>query len=80
MTMESIDNKNPKTPGANLIDKARGVFIRAGYTLIGRYTWEYWSNGNKTFQIKDDSIVPLNGKPLPISEFLEQYDGKEVLG
>ena len=30
MNMESIDNKNPKSPGANLIDKARGVFIRAG--------------------------------------------------
>lgn len=80
MTMVSIDNKSPKVPDINLIDKARGVFIRAGYTLIGRYTWEYWSNGNKTFQIKDDSIVPSNGKPLPISEFLEQYDGKEVLG
>ncbi len=77
--MESIDNKKPKAPDTNLIDKVRGVFIRAGYTLIGRYTWEYWSNGNKTFQIKDDSIVPLNGKPLLISKFLEQYDEKEAL-
>lgn len=60
------------------IDKARDIFIESGYTMIGRYLWEYWTNGNKTFQIKDDAVISLDGTSTPVLEFLEKY--KEVLG
>lgn len=57
----------------NVTSEIRDMFIRSGYTMIGRYSWEYWSNGDKTFQIKDDIIVPMDGKPVPAIEFLERY-------
>ena len=40
----------------DMIDKARDILVNAGWTMVGHFSGEYWTNGERRVCISKDEV------------------------
>ena len=63
-----------------MISKAREILIKAGWTMVGHFSGEYWTNGEKRVCISEDEVKVISPLPciMSLSSFVETK-GKGVV-
>ena len=63
-----------------MIDKARKILIDAGWTMVGHFSGEYWTNGERRVCLFQDEIRVFSTTPciMSLSSFVETK-GKGVV-
>lgn len=63
-----------------MIDKARKILIDAGWTMIGHFSGEYWTNGERRVCLSQDEVRVFSTAPciMSLSSFVETK-GKGVV-
>ena len=63
-----------------MIDKARKILIDAGWTMVGHFSGEYWTNGERRVCLSQDDVKVFSTTPciMSLSSFVETK-GKGVV-
>ena len=63
-----------------MIDKARKILIDAGWTMVGHFSGEYWTNGERRICLSQDEVKVFSTTPciMSLSSFVETK-GKGVV-
>lgn len=63
-----------------MISKAREILIKAGWVMVGHFSGEYWTNGEKRVCISEDEVKVISPLPciMSLSSFVETK-GKGVV-
>ena len=63
-----------------MIDKARKILIDAGWTMVGHFSGEYWTNGERRVCLFQDEVRVFSTTPciMSLSSFVETK-GKGVV-
>ena len=63
-----------------MIDKARKILIDAGWTMVGHFSGEYWTNGERRVCLSQDEVKVFSTTPciMSLSSFVETK-GKGVV-
>ena len=63
-----------------MIDKARKILIDAGWTMVGHFSSEYWTNGERRVCLSQDEVRVFSTTPciMSLSSFVETK-GKGVV-
>lgn len=63
-----------------MIDKARKILIDAGWTMVGYFSGEYWTNGERRVCLSQDEVRVFSTTPciMSFSSFVETK-GKGVV-
>ena len=63
-----------------MISKAREILLKAGWTMVGHFSGEYWTNGEKRVCISEDEVKVISPLPciMSLSSFVETK-GKGVV-
>lgn len=63
-----------------MIDKARKILIDAGWTMIGHFSGEYWTNGERRVCLSQDEVRVFSTAPciMSLSDFVKTK-GKGVV-
>ena len=56
-----------------MIDKARKILIDAGWTMVGHFSGEYWTNGERRVCLSQDEGRVFSTTPciMSLSSFVE---------
>ena len=63
-----------------MIDKARKILIDTGWTMVGHFSGEYWTNGERRVCLSQDEVRVFSTTPciMSLSSFVETK-GKGVV-
>lgn len=63
-----------------MINKARKILIDAGWTMVGHFSGEYWTNGERRVCLSKDEVRVFSTTPciISLSSFVETK-GKGVV-
>ena len=63
-----------------MIDKARKILIDAGWTMVGHFSGEYWTNGERRVCLSQDEVRVFSTTSciMSLSSFVETK-GKGVV-
>ena len=63
-----------------MIDKARKILIDAGWTMVGHFSSEYWTNGERRVCLSQDEVRVFSTTPciMSLSDFVKTK-GKGVV-
>ena len=63
-----------------MIDKARKILIDAGWTMVGHFSGEYWTNGERRVCLSQDEVRVFSTAPciMSLSDFVKTK-GKGVV-
>ena len=50
-----------------MIDKARKILIDAGWTMVGHFSGEYWTNGERRVCLSQDEVRVFSTTPCIMS-------------
>ena len=63
-----------------MISKAREILLKAGWTMVGHFSGEYWINGERRVCLSQDEVRVFSTTPciMSLSSFVETK-GKGVV-
>lgn len=63
-----------------MVNKAREILINAGWTMVGHYSGEYWTNGERRVCLSSDEVRVFSTAPCIMSlESFVNTKGKGVV-
>ena len=75
-----MKNKTASHDYDSILSDARRILLEAGWTMIGHFSGEHWTNGEKRVCISKDEVKVIS--PLPCIMSLDSFistKGKGVL-